>query len=67
MMSDEQKTCVNCAHGLHNKEQTICLRVFDFVTSFSPVCRDYVQSFQPIKYTGECVSRIKEKSYSSID
>lgn len=59
----DEKTCTSCAHGLHNKGQTICLHVFDFVTSHTKICRDYVRSFQPVKYTGECVSHIKEKSY----
>lgn len=66
-MTDEKKTCANCAKALHGAHRSICLHVFDFVSSMSPICHDYVQSFSHVRYSGECVSFIKEKKYSIFD
>lgn len=66
-MSLDQKTCESCVHALHGRKGSICLHVFDFVSTSSPLCLDYVHAFQPVKYTGECLSHIKDKSYSRMD
>ena len=58
------RSCLNCATAVHRRERvSICVRSMNIVTAETRICDDFVPAYIPVKYTGECVSVIKEKVY----